>query len=120
MKKKHSIKKRFSPRKQSHHQSAEEEYKRRVQNIKTTTTAITEDLLLPPGSHVEILETRIHGGRVRGKITWEEEVNVQLDDALVDEIKRQEEIVEMMSKVTVVSSENKEKKTKTKKIPQRS
>jgi hypothetical protein len=114
-KKKQSIKKRFSPRKQSHHQSAEEEYKRRVQSIKTTTTAITEDLVLPPGSHVEILETRIHGGRVRGKITWEEEVTVQLDDALVDEIKRQEEIVEMMSKVTVVSSENKEKKTTKKK-----
>jgi hypothetical protein len=51
---------------------------------------------------------------VRGKITWEEEVTVQLDDALVDEIKRQEEIVEMMSKVTVVSPENKEKKTKKK------
>ena len=113
-KKKQSIKKRFSPRKQSHHQSVEEEYKRRVQNIKTTTTAITEDLVLPPGSHVEILETRIHGGRVRGKITWEEEVTVQLDDALVDEIKRQEEIVEMMSKVTTASSENKEKKTKKK------
>ncbi|KAL7521003.1 hypothetical protein ACHAWX_005693 [Stephanocyclus meneghinianus] len=31
------------------------------------------DLVLPPGSYVEILETQVHGGRVRGRIAWEED-----------------------------------------------
>eukprot|EP00804_Cyclotella_cryptica_P013784 CCRYP_016891-RA/>CCRYP_016891-RA protein AED:0.03 eAED:0.03 QI:587/1/1/1/1/1/3/401/700 len=31
------------------------------------------DLVLPPGSYVEILETQVHGGRVRGRIGWEED-----------------------------------------------
>jgi hypothetical protein len=33
----------------------------------------TKDLILPPGSYVEILETQVHGGRVRGRIAWEED-----------------------------------------------
>jgi hypothetical protein len=32
-----------------------------------------KDLVLPPGSYVEILETQVHGGRVRGRIAWEED-----------------------------------------------
>eukprot|EP00581_Thalassiosira_minuscula_P017615 CAMPEP_0183716172 /NCGR_PEP_ID=MMETSP0737-20130205/10166_1 /TAXON_ID=385413 /ORGANISM="Thalassiosira miniscula, Strain CCMP1093" /LENGTH=1275 /DNA_ID=CAMNT_0025945395 /DNA_START=232 /DNA_END=4059 /DNA_ORIENTATION=+ len=32
------------------------------------------ELIIPPGSHVEILETRAHGDRVRGRICWEVEV----------------------------------------------
>jgi hypothetical protein len=32
-----------------------------------------KDLILPPGSYVEILETQVHGGRVRGRIAWEED-----------------------------------------------
>lgn len=108
-KKKKSIKKRIgnavSPRKQR--RTEREEYERRLNNIKITTTAITEDLILPPGAHVEISETRIHGGRVRGKINWEEEVTVELDADLVEEMKRQEEIVEMMAKVRVSPSKKK-------------
>ena len=107
-KKKKSIKKRIgnavSPRKQ---RTEKEEYERRVRNIKTTTNAVTEDLVLPSGTHVEISETRIHGGRVRGKICWEEEVTVELDADLVEEMKRQEEIVEMITKVKVSPSKKK-------------
>jgi len=107
-KKKKSIKKRIgnavSPRKK---RTEKEEYERRVKNIKTTTTAVTQDLLLPSGTHVEISETRIHGGRVRGKVCWEEEVTVELDADLVEEMKRQEEIVEMMAKVRVSPSKKK-------------
>ena len=29
--------------------------------------------MIAPGSYVEILETQVHGGRVRGRIVWEEE-----------------------------------------------
>ena len=34
-----------------------------------------KDLILPPGSYVEILETQVHGGRVRGRISWEVDEN---------------------------------------------
>jgi hypothetical protein len=34
---------------------------------------IRKELIISPGSYVEILETQVHGGRVRGRITWEEE-----------------------------------------------
>jgi hypothetical protein len=33
-----------------------------------------QDLILPPGKYVEVLETQVHGGRVRGRIVYEEEV----------------------------------------------
>lgn len=109
---KKSIKQRIgnavSPRNKQ--RTEKEEYERRVKNIKTTTTAATHDLILPPGSHVEISETRIHGGRVRGKICWEEEVTVELDADLVEELKRQEEIVEVMTKVRVPKGGNTKKK----------
>lgn len=51
-------------------------------NLKTTTSVVTRNLVLPPGSHVEILETQVHGGRVRGRIVWEEEVATEMDRKL--------------------------------------
>mmetsp|Transcript_5255 Transcript_5255/g.11927 ORF Transcript_5255/g.11927 Transcript_5255/m.11927 type:complete len:1039 (+) Transcript_5255:164-3280(+) len=56
--------------------------KKKHKNLKTTTSVITRDLILPPGSHVDILETRVHGGRVRGRIAWEEEVATEMDREL--------------------------------------
>lgn len=32
------------------------------------------DLVIPPGSYVEIVETEVHGDRVRGRVEWTEEV----------------------------------------------
>ncbi len=49
------------------------------ENIKIVTDVITRDLVLPPGSYVEVMETRVHGGRVRGRIVWEEEVMTEID-----------------------------------------
>jgi len=46
-------------------------------------TVVSRDLILKRGSHVDIVETIVHGGRVRGKIVWEEEMIVELDDALL-------------------------------------
>lgn len=34
-------------------------------------------LIIPPGCYVEILETRVHGKRVRGRICWEIEVEAE-------------------------------------------
>lgn len=55
---------------------------KKYKNLKTTTSVITRDLVLPPGSFVEVLETRVHGGRVRGRIAWEEEVVTEMDREL--------------------------------------
>ena len=107
-KKKKSIKKRIgkavSPRK---HRKNKNEYERRLENIKTATTAITQDLVLKSGTFVEITETRIHDGRVRGKVCWEEEVMVELDADLTKEIKRQERIAELMTEAGVSPSKKK-------------
>ncbi|KAL7548161.1 hypothetical protein ACHAWF_011460 [Thalassiosira exigua] len=51
-------------------------------DLKTVTSVVSRDLTLPPGSHVEVLETRVHGGRVRGRIVWEEEVTTEVDREL--------------------------------------
>jgi hypothetical protein len=51
--------------------------------IKIVTGVKTRDLLLPSGSYVEILETRVHGGRVRGRIVWEEEVITEYDHDVI-------------------------------------
>ncbi|KAL7443181.1 hypothetical protein ACHAXH_006629 [Discostella pseudostelligera] len=51
-------------------------------NIKTVTTVITRDLIIPPGSYVDILETCVHGGRIRGRIVWEEELATENNLAL--------------------------------------
>ncbi|KAL7539914.1 hypothetical protein ACHAXR_009704 [Thalassiosira sp. AJA248-18] len=32
-----------------------------------------QDLIIPPGSYVEVLETQVHGERIRGRICWETE-----------------------------------------------
>jgi len=50
---------------------------------KIVTGVKTRDLLLPSGSYVEILETRVHGGRVRGRIVWEEEVSTEYDHDVI-------------------------------------
>ncbi|KAL7463009.1 hypothetical protein ACHAXS_003402, partial [Conticribra weissflogii] len=50
--------------------------------LNTSTTVISRDLIIPPGSYVDVVETTMHGGRVRGKIFWEEEIAVELDLAL--------------------------------------
>ncbi|KAL9185855.1 hypothetical protein ACHAXT_003632 [Thalassiosira profunda] len=34
---------------------------------------VKKELVVPPGSYVEVLETQVHGERVRGRISWEEE-----------------------------------------------
>ena len=44
---------------------------------------LTRDLVLPPGTYVDILETCIHGGRVRGRISFEEEVVTEVDRDLL-------------------------------------
>eukprot|EP00984_Skeletonema_dohrnii_P011757 scaffold4725_cov140-Skeletonema_dohrnii-CCMP3373.AAC.1 len=45
--------------------------KRTVRDI--NNNFVKKDLVIAPGSYVEILETQVHGGRVRGRIVWEEE-----------------------------------------------
>ena len=37
------------------------------------------ELIVPPGSYVNVLETQIHGDRVRGRICWEEEGDGERD-----------------------------------------
>ena len=56
--------------------------KMKKKKLKVATTVITRDLLLQPGTHVEILETCVHGGRVRGRIVWEEEVVTEIEHEL--------------------------------------
>jgi len=56
--------------------------KKMKNSIKTITTVITRDLVIPPGSYVDILETCVHGGRIRGRIVWEEELATESDLAL--------------------------------------
>ena len=45
--------------------------KRTVRDI--NNNLVKKELIIAPGSYVEILETQVHGGRVRGRILWEEE-----------------------------------------------
>lgn len=47
---------------------------------KANLMVVSRDLILKCGSHVDIVETIVHGGRVRGKIVWEEEMIVEFDD----------------------------------------
>ncbi|KAL7510013.1 hypothetical protein ACHAXN_006916 [Cyclotella atomus] len=61
---------------------------------RTVLTVSSQDLVLPPGSHVEIVETVVHGGRVRGQIVWQEEMIVELDDELRGQMKKIEGIGE--------------------------
>jgi hypothetical protein len=37
------------------------------------------ELVVPPGSYINVLETRIHGNRIRGRICWEEEGDGERD-----------------------------------------
>ena len=57
--------------------------KKKKYNVKITTSIITRDLILLPGTYVDILETCIHGGRVRGRISFEEEVQTEVDRDLL-------------------------------------
>jgi hypothetical protein len=38
-----------------------------------------EQLVVPPGAYIEVLETQVHGDRVRGRIEWEESIVVTID-----------------------------------------
>ncbi|KAL3782274.1 hypothetical protein ACHAWO_003608 [Cyclotella atomus] len=38
-------------------------------------------LVVPAGAYIEVMETQVHGDRVRGRIQWEETVSVQIDEA---------------------------------------
>ena len=51
-------------------------------DVRTATSVLSSDLVLPAGSHVEVTETRVHGGRVRGHVVWEEEPSVRVDPEL--------------------------------------
>jgi hypothetical protein len=67
-----------------------------------------KDLVLPPGSYVEILETQVHGGRVRGRIAWEEDEDLLPipKDVLKKKrsfLKRRKKKVEETEKKTVVT-----------------
>ena len=42
-------------------------------NRRVRSEVVEEELIVPPGSYVNVLETQIHGDRVRGRICWEEE-----------------------------------------------
>ncbi|KAL3810817.1 hypothetical protein ACHAXA_007507 [Cyclostephanos tholiformis] len=42
-------------------------------NRRSRGEIVEVDLIIPPGSYVNVLETQIHGDRVRGRICWEEE-----------------------------------------------
>ena len=64
--------------------------KKKQYNVKTTTSIITRDLVLLPGTYVDILETCIHGGRVRGRISFEEEVVTEVDHDLVLALEEEE------------------------------
>ena len=56
--------------------------KNRKNHPKTITTVVTRDLIIPPGSFVDVVETCVHGGRIRGRIVWEEELKTENDLAL--------------------------------------
>jgi hypothetical protein len=42
-------------------------------NRRVQSEIVEDELIVPPGSYVNVLETQIHGDRVRGRICWEEE-----------------------------------------------
>lgn len=42
--------------------------------VKLQKEVVDEVLIIPTGRYVDILETQIHGDRVRGRICWGEEV----------------------------------------------
>lgn len=44
-------------------------------------TSDQEDLIVPPGTYIEVLETEVHGDRVRGRVTWEESILVDAEEA---------------------------------------
>ena len=39
-----------------------------------------DQLVVPPGTYIEVVETQVHGDRVRGRIEWEESVVVAVDE----------------------------------------
>ena len=49
--------------------------------VKIPGQKVATELIIPPGTYVEILETQIHGERVRGRICWEIEIDTDEDDA---------------------------------------
>ncbi|KAL7477550.1 hypothetical protein ACHAW6_003356 [Cyclotella cf. meneghiniana] len=61
------------------------------QQFQTSLSVTSRELVLPPGSYVEITETVVHGGRVRGNICWEEEMAVELDEELLSHVRRWED-----------------------------
>ena len=59
---------------QIHRRSPPVKVRREVADVDTGATCkVRGELIIPPGSYVEILETEVHGDRVRGRICWEEE-----------------------------------------------
>jgi len=77
--------------------------KKMSKGYNTTTSVVARDLILPPRSHVEVLETSVHGGRVRGRIAWEEEVAVELDPGLAAIMEEEELRARAMARPDVPS-----------------
>jgi hypothetical protein len=78
---------------------------------KTTLTVSSKELILPPGSHVEIVETVVHGGRVRGNIVWEEEMIVEYDEELLSQLRSALDEQEDHPSMGASSNNNKKKKS---------
>lgn len=78
-----------------------------------------QDLILPPGSFVEIVETQVHGDRVRGRIVWEEErvEEEEEDDVVIADEKKKKSIKGRTSRLLKRTS-RKNKKESAKNSPQ--
>jgi len=70
------------------------------------------DLVIPPESYVEILETQVHGERVRGRICWEAEESIIEDDYEKKKSKKRSIKKRTSRLLKRTSRKNKEKRAK--------
>jgi len=49
--------------------------------------------ILRPGAYVEVLETQVHGERVRGRVCWEEKTTIEDGDAIADDEKKKKKSI---------------------------
>jgi len=67
-------------------------------------TVVEEDLIIPPESYVDILETRVHGERVRGRICWEMEEEEEEEEDSTQGSKNKRPLKGMLLKKQTASS----------------
>ena len=76
---------------------------------------VDRELIISPGSYVEVLETQVHGERVRGRICWEGEVD---DDSPLKE-KNKKTLKTRTSRLLKRTSRKNNKKRKSEERPKK-